>query len=61
MDYLKKTNPMMYAHALRVQRMAEAVEAALALARLKFRTIMFTVAVDSIALMPCNPNTFEIS
>ena len=32
------------------------VEAALALARLNFKTIMFTVAVDSIALMPCNPN-----
>ena len=26
MDYLRKTNPIMYAHALRVQRMAEAVE-----------------------------------
>lgn len=26
MDYLKKTNPIMYAHALRVQRMAEAIE-----------------------------------
>ena len=31
-------------------------EAALAAARLGFRTIMFTVSVDSIALMPCNPN-----
>ena len=31
-------------------------EAALALARLGFKTIVFTVAVDSIALMPCNPN-----
>ena len=31
-------------------------EAALALSRLGFRTIVFTVAVDSIALMPCNPN-----
>ena len=31
-------------------------EAALATARLGFRTIMFTVSVDSIALMPCNPN-----
>ena len=31
-------------------------EAALASARLGMRTIMFTVSVDSIALMPCNPN-----
>ena len=31
-------------------------EAALALARLGFNTIIFTVSVDSIALMPCNPN-----
>ena len=31
-------------------------EAALAAARLGFETIMFTVSVDSIALMPCNPN-----
>lgn len=31
-------------------------EAALASARLGFKTIMFTVSVDSIALMPCNPN-----
>ena len=31
-------------------------EAALASARLGMETIMFTVSVDSIALMPCNPN-----
>ncbi len=31
-------------------------EAALAGARLGLSTIMFTVSVDSIALMPCNPN-----
>ena len=31
-------------------------EAALAASRLGFRTIIFTVSVDSIALMPCNPN-----
>ena len=31
-------------------------EAALASARLGLKTIMFTVSVDSIALMPCNPN-----
>ena len=31
-------------------------EAALAAARLGFETVMFTVSVDSIALMPCNPN-----
>ena len=30
-------------------------EAALANARLGMETIMFTVSVDSIALMPCNP------
>lgn len=31
-------------------------EAALAASRLGFRTVLFTVSVDSIALMPCNPN-----
>ncbi|MDD4111712.1 MAG: tRNA uridine-5-carboxymethylaminomethyl(34) synthesis enzyme MnmG [Herbinix sp.] len=31
-------------------------EAALATARLSSKTIIFTVAMDSIALMPCNPN-----
>lgn len=31
-------------------------EAALACARLGLETVIFTVAVDSIALMPCNPN-----
>ena len=31
-------------------------EAALACARLGFETAVFTVSVDSIALMPCNPN-----
>ena len=31
-------------------------EAALACARLGMDTVMFTVSVDSIALMPCNPN-----
>lgn len=31
-------------------------EAALASARLGFKTIIFTVSVDSVALMPCNPN-----
>ena len=31
-------------------------EAALAAAKLGFRTVLFTVSVDSIALMPCNPN-----
>lgn len=31
-------------------------EAALACARLGLESIMFTVSVDSIALMPCNPN-----
>ena len=31
-------------------------EAALASARLSLKTIIFTVAMDNIALMPCNPN-----
>ena len=31
-------------------------EAALACARLSLKTVIFTVSVDSIALMPCNPN-----
>ncbi|MDI9508301.1 MAG: tRNA uridine-5-carboxymethylaminomethyl(34) synthesis enzyme MnmG [Clostridiales bacterium] len=31
-------------------------EAALACARLSLKTIIFTIAMDSIALMPCNPN-----
>lgn len=31
-------------------------EASLACARLGLRTVLFTVSVDSIALMPCNPN-----
>lgn len=31
-------------------------EAGLAAARLQLRTVVFTVSVDSIALMPCNPN-----
>jgi tRNA uridine 5-carboxymethylaminomethyl modification enzyme len=31
-------------------------EAALASARMGFETILFTISMDSIALMPCNPN-----
>lgn len=31
-------------------------EAALACARLGLKTIVFTVSIDSVALMPCNPN-----
>ncbi len=31
-------------------------EAALACARLGLKTVIFTVSIDSIALMPCNPN-----
>ena len=31
-------------------------EAALAAARLGFQTICFTVSIDSVAMMPCNPN-----
>ena len=32
------------------------IEAALACARLGLKTVVFTVSVDSIGLMPCNPN-----
>ena len=31
-------------------------EAALALSRLGIKTIVFTVSINSVALMPCNPN-----
>ena len=31
-------------------------EAALATARLSLNTLIFTVSIDSIAMMPCNPN-----
>lgn len=31
-------------------------ESALAAARLGFETILFTISIDSIAMMPCNPN-----
>ena len=31
-------------------------EAALAAARMGFETICFTVSMDGVALMPCNPN-----
>ena len=31
-------------------------EAALAVARMGLETVVFTVSVDSIAMMPCNPN-----
>ena len=31
-------------------------EASLSLARLGIKTIVFTVSVDSIAMMPCNPS-----
>lgn len=31
-------------------------EAALASARLGFQTLLFTISIDSIAMMPCNPN-----
>ena len=31
-------------------------EAALACARLGYSTILFTVSIESVALMPCNPN-----
>ncbi len=31
-------------------------EAALAASRLGFSTILFTISMDSVAMMPCNPN-----
>ena len=31
-------------------------EAALAASRLGLETILFTISMDSVALMPCNPN-----
>ena len=31
-------------------------EAALACARMNLKTIMFAINLDSIAMMPCNPN-----
>ena len=31
-------------------------EAALATARMGLETIIFTVSMDSVAMMPCNPN-----
>ncbi|MBO4214269.1 MAG: FAD-dependent oxidoreductase, partial [Lachnospiraceae bacterium] len=31
-------------------------EAALATARLNLKTILFTISIESIAMMPCNPN-----
>ena len=34
-------------------------EAALACARLGLETIIFTVSIESIAMMPCNPNVGE--
>mgnify|MGYP001129510096 CR=1 FL=1 len=35
-------------------------EAALACARMGLETIIFTVSVDSIAMMPCNPNIWFV-
>ena len=31
-------------------------EAALACARLGLETILFTISIESVAMMPCNPN-----
>ena len=36
-------------------------EAALACARLGLETIVFTVSVESIAMMPCNPPEYRLS
>ena len=51
MSYLEETYDMVVVGAGHA-----GCEAALASARLGLETIMFTVSVDSIALMPCNPN-----
>ena len=51
MPYLEETYDMIVVGAGHA-----GCEAALAGARLGLETIMFTVSVDSIALMPCNPN-----
>ena len=37
-------------------RATPAARTALACARLGLETVIFTVSVDSIAMMPCNPN-----
>ena len=57
-------SPLIYQEDRRVERFDAIVigaghagcEAALALARLSCKTALFTVSVDSIAMMPCNPN-----
>ena len=51
MPYLKETYDVVVVGAGHA-----GCEAALACARLGLKTICFTVSVDSIALMPCNPN-----
>ncbi|MCD8082911.1 MAG: tRNA uridine-5-carboxymethylaminomethyl(34) synthesis enzyme MnmG [Clostridiales bacterium] len=51
MKYLEETYDVVVAGAGHA-----GCEAALACARLGLETIIFTVSIDSIALMPCNPN-----
>ncbi len=46
----------MYPLMMRFIKKQNGCEAALACARLGLKTVIFTVSVDSIALMPCNPN-----
>ena len=36
-------------------------EAALAAARMGLETVVFTVSVDSIAMMPCNPSSIVVA
>ena len=52
-DYLKKES---YCDVAVVGAGHAGCEAALACARLGLETVIFTVSVDSIAMMPCNPN-----
>ena len=52
----KKNHIVEYCDVIVVGAGHAGCEAALAAARLGFKTVIFTVSVDSIALMPCNPN-----
>ena len=53
---IKKDYIIEYYDAIVVGAGHAGCEASLALARMGFDTIVFTISVDSIAMMPCNPN-----